>query len=147
MSASSDHNNEELAPLLADAWGAVERALTGNLSAIRGISYSEYRLLAALDQLGERGASRADLARLTGVTPSAVTRALRPLEKLGMVTTSKSPRDARLAIARLTPAGLEVVADASAVVSDVMVEIEERAPLLRGHRSTITAALAELANP
>jgi len=36
-----------------------------------------------------------DLAAAVGLTPSAVTRALRPLEKLGCVATQKSERDAR----------------------------------------------------
>lgn len=46
--------------------------------------------------------------------------ALRPMEKLGIVSTVKSKRDARLAIAALSPSGRELVNDASAVVDDSM---------------------------
>jgi DNA-binding MarR family transcriptional regulator len=57
-----------------------------------------------------------------------VTRALRPLEKLGLLSTAKSKRDARLALASLTPAGQELVEDASGVVNDTMKAILERSP-------------------
>ncbi|HMB61314.1 MAG TPA: MarR family winged helix-turn-helix transcriptional regulator, partial [Xanthomonadales bacterium] len=57
---------------------------------------------------------------------SGVTRALRPMEKLGYVTTAKSKRDARLALASLTPHGQELVNDASSVLDDMMKTIVER---------------------
>ena len=69
-----------------------------------------------------------DLAHAIGLTPSGVTRALRPLEKLGLISTAKSKRDARLALASLTPAGQELVEDASGVVNDTMNVILERSP-------------------
>ena len=67
-----------------------------------------------------------DLAHAVGLTPSGVTRALRPMEKLGYVTTAKSKRDARLALASLTPPGQDLVNDASGVVDDMMKTILER---------------------
>jgi len=57
-----------------------------------------------------------------------VTRALRPMEKLGIVSTLKSKRDARLAIAALTPAGRELLNDASGIVDDTMKGFLERSP-------------------
>ena len=66
------------------------------------------------DQRIDRGHQSASQA--VGLTPSGVTRALKPMQKLGIVSTVKSKRDARLAIAALTPAGRELLGDASAVV-------------------------------
>jgi DNA-binding MarR family transcriptional regulator len=119
---------QSLALAFASAWSRVERRLDSNLGAIRGISLAEYRLLQALGDAPNAQASRVDLAHAVGLTPSGVTRALRPMEKLGIVSTVKSKRDARLAIAALTPAGRELLGDASAVVDDTMRAVLTRSP-------------------
>lgn len=119
-----------LALAFAAAWNRIEHRLDTSLGAIRGISLAEYRLLHALGSAPGAQASRVELAQAVGLTPSGVTRALRPMEKLGMVTTLKSKRDARLAIAALTPAGRELLDDASGVVDDCMQSILKRAPKL-----------------
>ena len=121
-------SEQRLALTFADAWHRLERRLDNNLGAIRGISLAEYRLLRALGDAHDSQASRVDLAQKTGLTPSGVTRALRPMEKLGIVSTRKSKRDARLAIAALTAAGHELLADASGVVDDTMKQFLERTP-------------------
>lgn len=129
---------QQLALSFAAAWHRLERRLSNSLSAVRGISLAEYRLLRTLAEAHDMQASRVDLAYAMGVTPSGVTRALRPLEKLGMVTTVKSERDARLAIATLTPAGREVVDDASMVVDDSMTSLLKSSTLSAdGVRKTI----------
>ena len=115
----------------AAAWDRIQKRLDSSLGAIRGVSLAEYRLLRALADAPNAWASRVDLAHAVGLTPSGVTRALRPLEKLGLISTAKSKRDARLALASLTPAGLELVDDASAVVNDQMQLILERSPAFR----------------
>jgi len=60
-----------------------------------------------------------DLAASVGLTPSAITRALVPLEKLGYLHTKKSARDARRALAILDAAGDELLRDAQSVADDV----------------------------
>jgi len=112
----------------AGAWNRLERRLDNSLGSVRGISLAEYRLLRALGDARNAQASRVDLAQAIGLTPSGVTRALQPMEKLGIVSTVKSKRDARLAIAALTPAGRELLNDASGVVDDAMATILERSP-------------------
>jgi DNA-binding MarR family transcriptional regulator len=112
----------------AAAWNRLEKRLDSSLGSIRGISLAEYRLLQALSEAPNSWASRVDLAHAVGLTPSGVTRALRPMEKLGFVSTAKSKRDARLALASLTPSGQELVNDASGVVNDTMTLILERSP-------------------
>ena len=119
---------QTLSLVFAAAWNRVEKRLDSSLGAIRGISLAEYRLLRALSEAPNSWASRVDLAHAIGLTPSGVTRALRPLEKLGLISTAKSKRDARLALASLTPAGQELVEDASAVVNDQMKIILDRSP-------------------
>ena len=118
---------QTLALTFAASWNRLEKRLDSSLGAVRGISFAEYRLLRALSDAPSAWASRVDLAQTVGLTPSGVTRALRPLEKLGYVTTAKSKRDARLALASLTPPGQELVNDASAVVNDLMNALLERA--------------------
>jgi DNA-binding MarR family transcriptional regulator len=119
---------QALALAFAASWVRLEKRLDNNLGSIRGISLAEYRLLRALSDAPSSWASRVDLAHAVGLTPSGVTRALRPLEKLGLLSTAKSKRDARLALASLTPAGQELVEDASGVVNDTMKAILERSP-------------------
>lgn len=125
----------------ASAWDRLERSLDGQLSSVRGISFAEFRLLRALADAPESQASRVDLAASVGLTASGVTRALQPLEKLKIVKTRRSDRDARLALATLTKAGAELVEDASGVVEDalaaVLVETRSRVPKL----SDLVAAL------
>jgi len=112
----------------AAAWNRLEKRLDSSLGAIRGISLAEYRLLRALFDAPSSWASRVDLAHAVGLTPSGVTRALRPLEKLGFVSTARSKRDARLALASLTPPGQELVEDAAGVINDTVKLILERSP-------------------
>jgi len=104
--------------VLLDVAARIERRLDNALSMARGISFSEYRLLKAIAGAGERGVMRVDLAESVGLTASAVTRALRPLEKIGVVATEKHERDARCSLAKLTPAGAELLRDAESIVAD-----------------------------
>jgi len=96
----------------------LEHRLDRALSATRGISFSEYRLILALSK-ASNGLPRIDLANAVGLTASAVTRALKPLEKIGLVRTEKSERDARQSLAVITAAGLELLVDAEGVLRDV----------------------------
>ncbi len=132
-----------LAMAFAAAWNRLERRLDKSLGAIRGISLAEYRLLKALGDAPGSQASRVDLAEVVGLTPSGVTRALRPMEKLSIVSTVKSKRDARLAIAALTPAGRELLDDASGVVDDTMKTVLKRSPVLADKIVEFTELLEE----
>lgn len=136
---------QSLALAFASAWSRIERRLDSSLGAIRGISLAEYRLLRALGDAPGAQASRVDLAEAVGLTPSGVTRALRPMEKLGIVSTLKSKRDARLAIAALTPAGRELLGDAAGVVDDTMNALLKRTPQVAADVDRLIELLRELA--
>ena len=116
---------QQLLDLVDDA-GRIERRLDRSLGAITGISFSEYRILHSLRAQPEGAASRVDLSESVGLTPSAVTRALKPLEARGFVQTRKNTRDARQALATLTAAGFELVDDAVGVVNDHAPELLRR---------------------
>ncbi len=113
----TDRNAQFIFALLGAASG-IESRLNRALSNVRGISFTEYFLLQQLQEQHNGAATRVDLARAVHLTPSAVTRALKPLEKLGYVFTQKGERDARQSVAKLTPAGLSLLQDANSLVLD-----------------------------
>ena len=93
---------------------SLERRATATASMTSGLSYTEMRLLSALENGPQ---TRTDLATLVGLTPSAISRALGPLEKLGFVVSARDGRDARQSRAQLTEAGAERLGDAQAAVA------------------------------
>lgn len=141
---SNASENHRFALAVAAAWNNLERQLDCSISAIRGVSFAEYRLLRALSEAPNGQASRIDAARSVGLTASGVTRALRPLEKIGLVSTVKNERDARLAMAKLTPAGHALINEASAIVDDTVASILERAPRLSAKLSSVSSLLDSL---
>lgn len=136
---------ERLVEALTAAQAALDTRISQSLSGALGISYGEYRLLAALASTPNRQASRVDLAAAVGLTPSGVTRALKPLEKIGMVDSVKHDRDARLTLASLTKSGARTVANGSDIIADRLADMMERAPLAAENLDSLTAMLVELA--
>lgn len=135
----------ELVLAVVGAAASLERVVDGNLSATKGISLAEFRLLSAIAQTPAKRASRAEIARAVGLSPSAVTRALRPLERLGMTETVKNDRDARLALATLTPQGEELLSDAIGVLEDLLPSVLEQAPAVAAGRGELRPMLRQLA--
>lgn len=111
-------SNTELIFTLLKAASRIERRLDRVLSATKGVSFTEYHLLNVLQEKHSGAATRVDLANAVSLTPSAITRALKPLEKIGFVVTKKSDHDARRSIASLTSAGGELLDDANKIVLD-----------------------------
>ena len=139
-----DSKEQALGLAFAAAWSRLEKRLDHSLGAVRGISLAEYRILRALGDAPNAQASRVDLADQVGLTPSGITRALRPMEKLGIVSTVRSKRDARLAIAALTAAGRELLNDASGVFDDTMKNALRRAPAAAGRVEELIELLDDL---
>lgn len=115
-------NDLDLAHKLIWTAGSITRRFDASLSAIKGITYSEFQLLSAIAQ--EASPTRVLLAQRVGLTPSGVTRALKPLERLGYVETVRDARDARRSIAVLTSAGEELLSDATEVVNDTVGDLK-----------------------
>lgn len=126
---------------LLDASARIERRLDRALSAIKGISFSEFQLLDALLRSPDAAATRVDLAEMVGLTPSGVTRALKPLERLGFVETVKDDRDARRSLATLTGQGHELLADASGVIDDTISSLDLLHNLTAERRAPFAAVL------
>lgn len=103
---------------LARAFADITRYVDAKLSNIHGISFSDFMVLYHLGHAHGQRLRRTDLAEQMGLTPSAVTRALLPLEKIGMVARESDPRDARVGFASLTKAGARVL-DEARVTADV----------------------------
>ncbi len=133
-----------LAFLLLASSARVERRLDQELSNIKGVSFSEYQLLAALEASHESTATRVSLAQDVGLTPSGVTRALKPLEKIGLVKTTKDARDARRSLAKLTKAGAVLVEDATAAVNSVLEGLGPLASLKKADRAQLEGWLEPL---
>lgn len=114
----------DLVTTLLDTATTLTQRLDGSLSSIKGITFSEYQMLSALRDHPGATATRVDIAAAVGLTPSGITRALKPLEKLGFVKTTKDARDARKSLAKLTAAGHELVDDADGVVQDTVGDLE-----------------------
>lgn len=134
----------ELVLAVVGAAANLQRRMDGNLAAIMGISLAEYRLLAAIEGSPGGRASRADIARAVSLSPSAVTRALRPLESRGLAQTTRNARDARLALATLTAQGDELLSNATRLLNDLLPSVLERAPTIAANRLQLRAMLDEL---
>ena len=139
-----EYSRELTFALLAAADG-VQRRLDGPLANIKGITFSEYQLLLAIQDAPGGRATRVDLAAVVGLTPSGVTRALKPLEKLGFVETTKDDRDARRSMAQLTGHGTELTNDATGVVNDTLEQFSAIAEMSDSDRRLAMSVFAPLA--
>lgn len=128
---------------LARATAVLQRRFDNALGNHHGISFGDFQLLGHLAGAPGGRLRRVDLAERVGLTASGVTRTLLPLEKIGLVTRQQDPRDARVGFAAITPAGHEMVDNATAVVDLVSREA------LRGidpdQVATMTAILGGIA--
>jgi len=116
---STDTLTTEFALRMARAWAALSRRLDNALGSHHGISFADYQLLLHLQRAPGGRLRRVDLAEKLGLTASGVTRSLLPLEKIGLVGRQSDPRDARVGYAIVTPAGAELVENATVVVDNV----------------------------
>lgn len=138
-------SHRDLVFKLLSAASRVEARIDQSLSDIKGISLSEYQILAALKREHDSTATRVVLARAVGLTPSGVTRALRPLEKLGYVDTKKDERDARRSLATLTRHGVTLVSQAAKVIDQTIALSRSIPALPETLRDDTTGFLEELA--
>ena len=85
------------------------RRIDGQLGSLHGISFADFAILLQLGRAPGARLRRIDLAEQLGLTASAVTRALIPLEKIGLVSRKTDSSDARVSFASLTAAGRRVL--------------------------------------
>jgi DNA-binding MarR family transcriptional regulator len=119
-SINSKPETESLVLEFLETASTLECKLDRELSYTKGVSFCEYRLLKTLYELNAGGLPRIDLAKAVRLTASAVTCALKPLEKIGLVTSKRSEGDARQSLVAITPAGRELLEDARAILLDTL---------------------------
>ncbi|MFG3357683.1 MarR family winged helix-turn-helix transcriptional regulator [Streptomyces griseofuscus] len=119
------------------AQAALVRRFDARLGGLHGVSLADFTLLLRLGQAPGGRMRRVDLAEALGLTASGVTRALAPLERIGLVTREPDARDARVAYASLTGTGRarlkEMLATAEETAEDLFAAPawgEEEVPLL-----------------
>jgi DNA-binding MarR family transcriptional regulator len=117
--APQDHPALDFSMRLARAHAAMVRRLDNSLGSYFGISFNDFQLLLYLSHAPAGRLRRVDLAECMGLTASGVTRALLPLEKIGLVTRQPDPRDARIGYAVLTEAGHTLAFNATGVVQTI----------------------------
>ncbi|MBA3489625.1 MAG: MarR family transcriptional regulator [Longispora sp.] len=123
---------------------SVSKRLDGPLSSVHGVSFADFLLLSHLGTAPEHRMRRVDLAQALGLTPSGVTRALGPLERIGLVTREAHPRDARVTYAVLTPTGQERLEEMSATAERISDEILATPPWSTAKVASLVQALTLL---
>jgi DNA-binding MarR family transcriptional regulator len=130
--------------------GALSRRFERALGGLHGLSLSDLVLLHELGKAPGGRLRRVELAERLSLSPSGVTRALIPLERIGLVTREREPRDARVGYAALTDTGRtrleEALATADAVSRDVFIGAE-RMPELEALSRSLEQALARAPAP
>ncbi|KAA5801634.1 MarR family transcriptional regulator [Alkalicaulis satelles] len=106
-----------------------------------GLTAPQLVLLQALGREAE--ATPKSLSRAVSLSPPTVTAILDRLERAGLVTRRRSPRDGRSVIAELTPAGREAVSAAPELLQAGFLRAFRRAPEWEQHM--IIAALQRVA--
>jgi DNA-binding MarR family transcriptional regulator len=89
----------------------LSRRIDGRLGSLHGISFADLAILLTLGRAPGGRLRRIDLADQLGLTASAVTRALIPLQKIGLVSRRADSSDARVSYASLTAAGRRVLTE------------------------------------
>jgi len=89
----------------------LSRRLSGH-----GLDFNDFMILFYLNAAPEQKLRRIDLAEKLGLTASGITRMLLPLEKLHIIERDTNDADARARYATLTPAGKNLLDDATATI-------------------------------
>ena len=102
----------EFSLLVSRTNAELTRRLDRRLGALHGISFVDFTIMNELSADPNGRLRRVDLADKLGLTQSAVTRILMPLEKIGLVSRHPDPNDARVGYAALTKTGRVLLEEA-----------------------------------
>lgn len=87
--------------------------LDGQLRAEVGLSHSEYNALSQISMAPDRTIRLSELAAVSNMTLSHLSRVISRLEKAGWVTRSPDPADGRYTLGSLTDAGWNKIVEAA----------------------------------
>jgi len=96
---------------LSKAQAAINRKFDGKLCA-HGLGFNDFIVLYHLTQAQGEKMRRIDLAEKMGLTASAITRMLAPMEKIGLVSREANEHDARISYVVLAPGGRRIFKEA-----------------------------------
>ena len=117
--SSTTHSHVDTLLGLARLLAEVNRRMDGRLGAFHGLSFVDLAVLAEVEKSPSGLIRRVDLAERLGVTQSAVTRILIPLEKIGLVKRRRDPNDARVGFTSITETGRRVLEEATATAEEL----------------------------
>src|SRR5262245_43233625 len=112
MALTNVDDSLRLCMAISKAQSTLARRFDGRLGPLHGLSFGDFIVLFHLGRAADYRLRRVDLAAELGVTPSAVTRTLIPLEKIGLVARRSDARDARVGYAVLTKPGQRLLLEA-----------------------------------
>lgn len=113
----------EFALLVSRTNAELARRLDRRLGAFHGLSFIDFTVLNELARDPNGRLRRVDLAEKLGLTQSAVTRILLPLEKIGLVSRHPDPNDARVGYAALTKTGKTMLENATQTAEETCGEL------------------------
>lgn len=119
----------------------VVRKFDARLS-LHSIGLNDFMILLHLGRAPQQKLRRIDLAEKVGLSASAITRKLAPLEKIGMVKRESDARDARVSYVKLAKGGKRTLEDA--LGSAEMAASELYPPDKEGELKEITDILLRL---
>ena len=122
----------------------IDEKFTGALSALHGVSLREVMLMLFVKNSPGSKLSRVELAKRLCVSPSTVTRATNPLEKIGLIDRESDNRDARLSYVVLTESGSKLLRHAEKTLEQLSKDFLTRS-LSDEDRSRFTLILGTLA--
>lgn len=99
---------------LLQAADSFKATLSGEFSAIHGLSVNEFFLLMHLQAAPRHRLARVELAKRMHISASTVTRMTAPMEKIGLLGRDADERDARLSFVVLTQVGATRLQEAQA---------------------------------
>lgn len=112
MTKQSNSNALEFSLAVLRLNAELTRRLDRKLGALHGLSFVDFVVLTQLSRDTSGRMRRVDLADGLGLTQSAVTRILAPLEKIGLVSRHPDPNDARVGYAMLSKTGRNILQEA-----------------------------------
>lgn len=121
----------------------IDQRITGALSAIHGVSLRDVMLMLYVKNSPGSKLSRIDLAKRLCVSPSTVTRATNPLEKIGLIDRESDTRDARLSYVVLTPSGTKLLKNAEKTLEQLSADFLQP-KLSEKERTQLSTILSKL---
>jgi len=96
----------------------ISKKLDTSLGAIHGISFSEYMILSHIITTPNKMMRRIDLAEQVGLTASGITRAIAPMEKIGLLEKKQNERDARVSLVKISSTGERIFKEATLTLEE-----------------------------